>query len=56
MFNQGVVNTPPLSLGVHELEAGANRLIVKIEGADPKAAKSYMFGLDYVALIRKTED
>lgn len=56
LFNQGVVNTPPLSLGVHELEAGSNRLIVKIEGADPKAAKAYMFGLDYVALIRKTED
>ncbi|HTN75697.1 MAG TPA: VCBS repeat-containing protein, partial [Pirellulaceae bacterium] len=51
LFNDGVVNTPPLSLGVHELSAGEHRLTVMIVGANPKAIKNYMFGLDYVILV-----
>ncbi len=50
MFNNGVVNTPPISLGTHDLPAGKHRLTAEIVGANPKAAKAYMFGLDYVVL------
>jgi putative membrane-bound dehydrogenase-like protein len=56
LFNDGVVNTPPISLGVHDLAAGTNRLTVRIEGADPKAVKAYMFGIDYVALTPKSDE
>jgi hypothetical protein len=56
LYNDGVVNTPPISLGVRELTAGKHRLAVEIVGANPQAAKAYMFGLDYVALepVRET--
>jgi hypothetical protein len=55
LFNDGVVNTPPMSLGAHELKAGQNLLTIQIIGADPKAVKVYMFGLDYIALIPKSD-
>jgi putative heme-binding domain-containing protein len=50
MFNDGVVNSPPISLGVHELSAGEHKLVVTIVGANAKAVKNHMFGLDYVVL------
>ncbi len=40
----------PLALGQFSLDKGPNRLTVEITGANPKAVKSYMFGLDYVKL------
>jgi hypothetical protein len=52
-FNDGVVTTPPISIGVHSLAAGANRLIVTCDGANPKAVKGFMFGLDYIYLAPK---
>lgn len=52
-FNNGVVNTPPLSLGVHTLAAGEQRLKIQITGANPKAVKGYMVGVDYIWLVAK---
>ncbi len=48
-----VVTSGELDWGTHELEPGEHKLEVKITGANPSAAKSYMFGLDYVKLERK---
>jgi putative membrane-bound dehydrogenase-like protein len=50
LFSNGVISTGPISLGVHELKAGPHQLSFKITGANPKAAKAYMVGLDYVWL------
>jgi hypothetical protein len=51
LFNQGVIpTTPPVSLGTHKLTAGEHKLTVEIVGANPKAVKGYMFGLDEVFL------
>ncbi len=50
LYNNGVVATGPVDLGTHRLEAGAHKLTVEIVGANPKAKKAYMFGLDYVKL------
>jgi putative membrane-bound dehydrogenase-like protein len=50
LFNPEVVSTGPVSLGTVPLAAGSNELQVRVLGANPKAAKSYMFGLDYVYL------
>jgi hypothetical protein len=43
-----VIATGAISLGVRELTAGKHELTVEIVGADPKAVKAYMFGMDYV--------
>jgi len=51
LFNDGVVATGPVDLGTHELAAGKHKLTVEITGANPKAVKKYMFGLDYVRLV-----
>ena len=51
LYNDGVVPTGPVDLGTHELAAGKHKLTVEITGANPKAQKAYMFGLDYVKLI-----
>ena len=50
MFHDGVVATGELDLGTQTLTAGRHNLSVEITGANPKAVKSYMFGLDYVKL------
>ena len=50
LYNPDVVNTGPISLGVHDLSAGAHKLAVEIVGANEKAIKAYMFGLDRVLL------
>lgn len=51
LFNPTVVSTGELDLGTHELAAGEHRLGVEILGANDRAVKSYMFGLDYVRLV-----
>ncbi len=54
LFNgPAVISTGVVSLGVHKLQAGDNRLTVEIVGANPEAVKSFMFGLDYVYLAAK---
>ena len=50
LFNNGVVATGVLDMGVHRLSKGDHTLRVEITGANDKAVKSYMFGLDYLKL------
>jgi len=50
LYNNGVVNSPPISLGTHTLAPGPQRLGIEITGANEKAAKAYMFAIDYVWL------
>ncbi len=50
LYNNGVVATGVLDMGVHELDKGRHVLKVEIVGANDKAVKSYMFGLDYLKL------
>jgi len=54
LYNNGVVATGALDMGVHELDKGEHKLTVEIVGANEKAVKSYMFGLDYVLLEEVT--
>lgn len=49
-YNDGVVAMEEMDLGVFELKAGENRFSARITGANAKAVKSYMFGLDYLRL------
>jgi hypothetical protein len=46
----GVEIGPPRALGTLALRAGENTLSFTITGANPKAMKSYMIGLDYLLL------
>lgn len=51
LFNNGVIRTdPPVPLGVHELTEGQHKLTVEIVGANEKAVKAYMFGIDELKL------
>ena len=50
LYNDGVIPTKPISLGTHELTKGEHKLVVEIVGANDRAQKAYMFGLDYVLL------
>jgi hypothetical protein len=50
LYNDGVIATGVLDMGAHRLEPGRHVLKVEIVGANEKAVKSYMFGLDYVRL------
>lgn len=50
LYNPEVVPTGVVELGSHALNAGEHKLTVEIVGANDKAEKAYMFGLDYVKL------
>jgi hypothetical protein len=50
LFNNGVIPTGALDLGTHKLEKGQHVLKVEIKGANEKAVKKYMFGIDYLLL------
>jgi len=50
LFHRGVIATGALDMGTHELSQGQHVLRIEIVGANEKAVKSYMFGLDYVKL------
>ncbi len=52
LYNDGVIPSGPISIGVHTLKKGDHTLSVQIVGANEKAVKSYMFGLDEVLLER----
>jgi hypothetical protein len=54
LYNPEVVPTKVLTLGTQELTKGEHKLTVEIVGANEKAVKAYMFGLDYV-LLKKAE-
>jgi hypothetical protein len=49
-YNPEVVPTGEVDLGTFDLRAGTNELSVTVAGANPKADKAYMFGLDYLLL------
>jgi len=47
LFNDGVIPTqPPVPLGTRQLSEGKHTLTVEILGANDKAVKGYMFGID----------
>lgn len=48
LYNADDVIIVPVSLGIHELTAGDHALTVEIVGANEKAVKSHMFGLDTI--------
>jgi len=50
LYNNGVMATGVMDMGIHKLGAGQHILRVKIVGANEKALKRYMFGLDYIKL------
>jgi len=50
LYNNGVIPTGVLDMGIHELTRGKHTLKVEIVGANKKAVKKYMFGLDYLLL------
>jgi hypothetical protein len=52
-FHDGVIHTAEIPLGTFKLQQGQNRLSAVVVGANPKAVKEYMFGLDYILV--KTE-
>ncbi|MDI9430496.1 MAG: DUF2961 domain-containing protein [Planctomycetota bacterium] len=54
LYNDGVVATGERDMGLHELSAGEHVLRIEIVGANDKAVKSYMVGLDYVKLEEVT--
>ena len=49
-YNPDVKPTKELDLGTFELKAGGNEFSATIIGANEKAIKSYMLGLDYLLL------
>jgi len=49
-FNDGVILSGPVDLGVFDLPAGENTVSLTIVGANAKAVRSYMTGLDYLLL------
>jgi len=53
LYNAGVTATGEVSLGVHQLSRGNHTLTAEIVGANEKAIKSHMFGLDYVRLVKQ---
>ncbi|HOP81344.1 MAG TPA: VCBS repeat-containing protein, partial [Armatimonadota bacterium] len=50
LYNDGVVPSGEVQFGNHELSAGENKITVEIIGANEKAQKSYMVGIDYIKL------
>lgn len=56
LHNEKVTNTEPISLGTFELPAGEQKLTVEIVGANEKAVKSYMFGMDTIELKKLGND
>ena len=53
LYHKSVIPTGLMALGTCDLAAGDHKLTVEILGANDKAIKSYMFGLDYVKLTRE---
>jgi hypothetical protein len=50
LYHESVIATGPLALGTQDLTTGDHKLTVEIVGANEKAIKQHMFGLDYVKL------
>ncbi len=52
LYDPNVVGAPEITLATDTLAAGEHKLTVEITGANEKAAKAYMFGLDYIRVQR----
>jgi hypothetical protein len=52
-YNNEVIVTDEIELGTFDLKAGENKLSIAITGANEKADKAYMVGLDYLILKAK---
>ena len=50
LYNPDVIPSGPIALGDFELGQGRHALTVEIVGTNPKAHKSYMFGIDRLQL------
>ncbi|MBM4041655.1 MAG: DUF2961 domain-containing protein [Planctomycetes bacterium] len=50
LYNPEVVPTGVLDLGTHDLKKGEHKLTIELTGANDKAVKAYMAGLDYLKL------
>jgi len=50
LYNDGVIPTGVLDMGICELDKGEHKLRIEIVGANEKAVKAYMFGIDYLLL------
>jgi hypothetical protein len=50
LYDPRVAPTAPISLGTYTLAGGNHTLRVMITGANPKAVKKYMFGVDHLIL------
>lgn len=50
LYNDGVIPFGPVQLGTFDLKAGNHQLTAEIVGANEKAVKGYMVGIDYVNL------
>jgi hypothetical protein len=50
LYHGSVVPSGEMLMGLHQLTAGDHKLTAEITGANDKAVKRYMFGLDYVKL------
>jgi hypothetical protein len=55
LYHPSVVPSGPLNFGRRELSSGEHKLTIEILGANDKAIKNYMAGLDYVKLDAVTE-
>jgi hypothetical protein len=51
-YDPEVTPTGAIHLGQHELTAGQHKLAIEVTGANPKALRAYMTGLDYIKLER----
>jgi hypothetical protein len=49
-FHDSVIRTAEIPLGTFDLRQGPNELSAVVVGANPKADKKYMFGLDYLRI------
>ncbi len=56
LYHPEVTPTGRLSLGIHPLAAGEHRLGFEILGANEKASKLFMVGIDHVVLVPKSSE
>ena len=49
-YRESLTAPGPVSLGVHQFEAGQNRLTFRMVGSNEDAEPNYIFGLDYLKL------
>ncbi len=55
LYHTEVVAARPVDLGVHDLPAGEHKLAIHIDGANAKAEKKYLVGLDRAFLVPVAE-